>query len=94
MNTKPMFLYIQIGKVNAVFYLDCEEYYCTQRLLHRGQKTDRIDDNLGAISKRITFFKDNTLPVVKYYDDMGRVFVVRSTIKIFFIATFRLCNWG
>ncbi|XP_063423864.1 adenylate kinase isoenzyme 5-like isoform X3 [Mytilus trossulus] len=76
-----------IGKVNAVFYLDCEEYYCTQRLLHRGQKTDRIDDNLGAISKRITFFKDNTLPVVKYYDDMGRVFVVngdRDTKEIAF----------
>ncbi|XP_052093470.1 adenylate kinase isoenzyme 5-like isoform X2 [Mytilus californianus] len=76
-----------IGKVNAVFYLDCEEYYCTQRLLHRGQKTDRIDDNLGAISKRITFFKDNTLPVVKYYDDLGRVFVVdgdRDTKEIAF----------
>ncbi|XP_076090777.1 uncharacterized protein LOC143062851 isoform X3 [Mytilus galloprovincialis] len=76
-----------IGKVNAVFFLDCEEYYCTQRLLQRGQKTDRIDDNLGAISKRITFFKDNTLPVVKYYDDMGRVFVVngdRDTKEIAF----------
>ncbi|CAG2215723.1 AK [Mytilus edulis] len=76
-----------IGKVTAVFYLDCEEYYCTQRLLNRGKKTDRIDDNLGAISKRITFFKDNTLPVVKYYDDMGRVFVVngdRDTKEIAF----------
>ncbi|CAC5417371.1 adk [Mytilus coruscus] len=76
-----------IGRVNAVFYLDCEEYYCTQRLLHRGQKTDRIDDNLGAISKRITFFKDNTLPVVKYYDDLGRVFVIngdRDTKEIAF----------
>lgn len=62
--------------------MDCEEYYCTQRLLRRGQKTDRIDDNLGAISKRITFFKDNTLPVIKYYDDMGRLFVVSSTTII------------
>jgi adenylate kinase family enzyme len=75
-----LFLYIcsQIGRVDVIFYLDCEEYYCTQRLLHRGKQTDRIDDNLGAISRRITFFKDQTLPVVKFYDDLGRVFVVST----------------
>ena len=67
-----------IGRVDVIFYLDCEEYYCTQRLLHRGKQTDRIDDNLGAISRRITFFKDQTLPVVKFYDDLGRVFVING----------------
>lgn len=56
--------------------LDCEEYYMQRRLLDRGKATQRIDDNLNAIQNRISFFKNNTLPVFKHYDDQGKLVVV------------------
>ncbi|KAK3088078.1 hypothetical protein FSP39_014403 [Pinctada imbricata] len=67
-----------VGRVNMVFLIDCEEYYCTQRLLKRGKDKGKIDDNLSAIQNRIGFFKENTLPVVKYYDDCGKVAVIEG----------------
>ena len=60
--------------------IDCDEYYCTQRLLKRGQEKGKIDDNLAAISKRISFFKENTLPVCKYFDDLGKLAVVSFSV--------------
>ncbi|KAL3872034.1 hypothetical protein ACJMK2_040003 [Sinanodonta woodiana] len=65
-----------VGRVDFVFLLDCDEYYCTQRLLSRGNKNGHLEDNLAAISRRISFFKNNTLPVIKHYDDMGKVVVL------------------
>ena len=56
--------------------LDCEEYYMEGRLLDRGKATQRIDDNLNAIQNSISFFKNNTLPVFKHYDDQGKLVVV------------------
>ena len=62
--------------------LDCEEYYLQQRLIDRGKASERVDDNLTAIQNRITFFKNNTLPVYKYLDDLGKLVVV-SLYQIF-----------
>ncbi|XP_048773176.2 adenylate kinase isoenzyme 5-like [Ostrea edulis] len=66
----------EIGRLDLAMMIDCEEYYCTQRLLKRGAEKGKIDDNLAAISKRISFFKENTLPVCKYFDDLGKLAVV------------------
>lgn len=66
----------QIGGLNFMLMLDCEEYYMQRRLLDRGKATQRIDDNLNAIQNRISFFKNNTLPVFKHYDDQGKLVVV------------------
>nr|XP_022325280.1 adenylate kinase isoenzyme 5-like isoform X1 [Crassostrea virginica] len=66
----------EIGRLDLAMLIDCDEYYCTQRLLKRGQEKGKIDDNLAAISKRISFFKENTLPVCKYFDDLGKLAVV------------------
>lgn len=69
-------VYFQIGGLNFMLMLDCEEYYMQRRLLDRGKATQRIDDNLNAIQNRISFFKNNTLPVFKHYDDQGKLVVV------------------
>ncbi|XP_062593112.1 adenylate kinase isoenzyme 5-like [Saccostrea cucullata] len=66
----------EIGRLDLAMLIDCDEYYCTQRLLKRGAEKGKIDDNLAAISKRISFFKENTLPVCKYFDDLGKLVVV------------------
>ncbi|KAL5011338.1 hypothetical protein ScPMuIL_009889 [Solemya velum] len=65
-----------VGRVDLVFLLDCEEYYCTQRLLRRGAETGRPDDNIHAIAKRLASFKKNVLPVAKYYEDKGCLVVL------------------
>lgn len=62
-----------IGGLNFVLLIDCEEYYMQKRLMDRGQATERIDDNLSAIASRINFFRNNTLPVLKHYDDSGKL---------------------
>jgi len=57
---------------------DCEEYFMQTRLLKRGRDSGRIDDNPSAIANRLNFYKFNTLPVMKYYDDLGKLVVVSS----------------
>ncbi|XP_046330687.2 uncharacterized protein LOC124114162 [Haliotis rufescens] len=76
-----------VGGLSFVVLLDCEEYYLQERLINRGADSGRPDDNLGAIGKRISFFKDNTLPVLKYFDDQGKLVVVmgdRDEDDVFF----------
>ena len=46
------------------------------RLMKRGRESGRIDDNITAISNRINFYKYNTLPVLKYYENIGKLVVV------------------
>lgn len=53
-----------------------------ERLLKRGKDSGRIDDNLNAISSRLTAFRNNTLPVLKHYDDEGKLVVVSLTTPV------------
>lgn len=76
----------EIGRLDLAILIDCDEYYCTQRLLRRGKEKGKIDDNLAAISNRISFFKENTLPVCKYFDDLGKLVVVDGDRDILDIA--------
>ena len=67
---------MQVGRVDLVFMLDCEEQYLQQRLLGRGHETGRVDDNINAVAARISFFKEHTLPAIKHFDDAGKLVVV------------------
>jgi adenylate kinase family enzyme len=49
-----------------------------KRLLDRGNASGRIDDNLNAIQNRLTFFKNNSLPILKHYDDQGKLVAVST----------------
>ena len=73
-----MHFILQIGRVDLAFVLDCEEHFLQQRLLLRGKDTGRADDNAHAIASRITAFKQNTLPAIKYWDDKGKLVIVSS----------------
>ncbi|KAK2151184.1 hypothetical protein LSH36_373g02088 [Paralvinella palmiformis] len=76
-----------LGDVDLVFVLDCEEAYLQQRLLQRGHHTGRVDDNMKAIANRIIFFKEHTLPVIKHFDDQGKVVIIdgdRDVDEIFY----------
>ncbi|KAK3781305.1 hypothetical protein RRG08_018933 [Elysia crispata] len=65
-----------ISRVDAVFLLDCEEDKLTSAVLERGQLTGRLDDAPSALARRMATFKDKTLPVLKYFDDAGKLFIV------------------
>lgn len=52
-----------------------------KRLLDRGNASGRIDDNLNAIQSRLTFFKNNTLPILKHLDDQGKLVAVSIRFK-------------
>ncbi|OXB71296.1 UNVERIFIED_CONTAM: hypothetical protein H355_016233 [Colinus virginianus] len=54
-------------------YLDCPEGTLEQRLLLRGQKSQRSDDNATAIRKRMVIFKEETLPIVRYFEKQHKV---------------------
>ncbi|XP_060070278.1 adenylate kinase isoenzyme 5-like isoform X2 [Ylistrum balloti] len=76
-----------IGGLNFVLLVDCDEYYMQKRLVDRGKEKDRIDDNLNAISSRICFFRNNTLPILKHFDDNGKLVVLhgdRDSQALFF----------
>ncbi|KAK7474074.1 hypothetical protein BaRGS_00034680, partial [Batillaria attramentaria] len=67
-----------VGRVDAVFLLDCEEETLSQQLLERGKDTGRVDNNVNTIAKRIQAYKDKTLPVLKHYDDMEKLFILEG----------------
>ena len=60
---------------------DCEEYYMQNRLIKRGKESGRIDDNISAIAKKLHYYKHNTLPIMKYYDDNDKLVVVSTYLK-------------
>ncbi|XP_074653919.1 adenylate kinase isoenzyme 5-like [Tubulanus polymorphus] len=65
-----------VGGMNLAVILDVEEITMIRRLLERGHLNDRGDDNINAIKHRIKNFKDNILPLVKYYDDIGQLSII------------------
>ncbi|GFN85255.1 adenylate kinase isoenzyme 5 [Plakobranchus ocellatus] len=65
-----------ISRVDAVFLLDCEEDKLTTAVLERGKLTGRLDDAPSALARRMANFKDKTLPVLKHFDDAGKLYIV------------------
>ncbi|PHJ19213.1 ump-cmp kinase [Cystoisospora suis] len=49
-------------------FLDCPEETMEHRLLERGKSSGRADDNAEAIRKRFKTFKEETMPIVRYFE--------------------------
>ena len=56
--------------VDSLFFLDCPESKCEERILKRAALSGRSDDNIVTLKKRFTTFKDITMPVVKYFENI------------------------
>ncbi|KAJ4760207.1 UMP-CMP kinase [Rhynchospora pubera] len=54
-----------------VLFFECLEEEMERRLLGRNQ--GRVDDNIETIRKRFKVFVESSLPVVEYYDSLGKV---------------------
>jgi adenylate kinase len=67
-----------IGRVDAVIIVDCGEKRLRQRLLQRSPHGSRSDENTLAIENRLAVFKNETLPVVKHFDDRGLLTLIEG----------------
>lgn len=54
--------------VRFCLFLECPELVMESRLLERGKSSGRSDDNAQAIRKRFKTFKEETMPIVRYFE--------------------------
>jgi adenylate kinase len=70
------------GIDNRLIYLAVQEHELKDRILgKRAKEEERKDDTEEKVQKRITTFKEKTMPVVKHYLDQNRLRVVVGTGK-------------
>uniref|UniRef100_A0A1I8HDJ6 Adenylate kinase n=2 Tax=Macrostomum lignano TaxID=282301 RepID=A0A1I8HDJ6_9PLAT len=80
-------LYKTVGQPDLTVLLDCEETYMVRRLLARGREQGGLGDNIAAVSKRMSYFKEHTLPVVRHFDLAGKLCIVlgdRDDSEVFY----------
>jgi adenylate kinase len=61
------------AKVDRVILLEVPEQELVQRLLSRAAKEGRADDNAESITKRLQVFKEQTAPLIAFYEGRGIV---------------------
>ncbi|VDN90670.1 unnamed protein product, partial [Brugia pahangi] len=68
----------QIDRLVSVILIDCTEDFCIETIKKRNKEgiLVRTDDNPEVINTRLQMFKQNTLPMLKYFDDKGKLKVV------------------
>ncbi|KAI3412043.1 hypothetical protein GPALN_016256 [Globodera pallida] len=72
----------QLGHIDLALLIDCTEQFCKDVLQKRYQRdkeegAERLDDEESVVRIRLAQFKANTLPMLKYLDDHGKLRVVR-----------------
>lgn len=63
----------QICTPDLVVFLACTNHRLKERLQKRAEQQGRPDDNPKAIDRRLTNFKQNTIPLVKYFQERGHI---------------------
>lgn len=63
----------RICRARFALFLDCSMEVLETRLLSRGETSGRTDDNVESMRKRFASFVDKSMPVVKAYEESGRV---------------------
>lgn len=66
----------------AVLVYDCPEEVLEERILKRGETSGRTDDNSEALRKRFRTFRDETMPVIKYYEHQGNLTTIDGTRSV------------
>ncbi|KAF4614644.1 hypothetical protein D9613_002830 [Agrocybe pediades] len=67
---------------SMVIYFSTTEEVMLGRLLERGKTSGREDDNVESIKKRFRTYKSDTMPVIQYYSEQGKVAEVDSSGSI------------
>lgn len=72
------FLSWQICTPDLVMFLACTNHRLKERLHKRAEQQGRPDDNPKAIDRRLTNFKQNTIPLLKYFQERELIVTVRG----------------
>ena len=67
---------LQICSPDLVVFLACTNQRLKERLEKRAEQQGRPDDNPKATERRLTNFKQNTIPLVKYFQERGLIVTV------------------
>ena len=63
-----------------VLFFDCPIDTCVQRCLNRGAAgSGRSDDNIESVRKRIVTFNEDTLPIIRFYEERNLVKKIDSS---------------
>ena len=62
--------------IYALLTLDVEKEELIKRLIDRGKKTGRSDDELSVIENRIKVYHDQTVPVIEFFRKMDKYYPV------------------
>ena len=54
--------------VDSIFYIECPEEECKNRIIERSKTSGRSDDNLETLAKRFVTFNEITLPVIQNFE--------------------------
>ena len=66
----------QVSPCTALLFFDCPEDILVDRIIKRSQTSGRDDDNLDSIKKRLVTYRNETIPVIDYYEEQGKVFKI------------------
>uniref|UniRef100_A0A8C3TRS2 Adenylate kinase 5 n=1 Tax=Catharus ustulatus TaxID=91951 RepID=A0A8C3TRS2_CATUS len=67
---------------DLVVFLACSSQRLKERLLKRAEQQGRPDDNLKATQRRLMNFKQNAVPLVKYFQEKGLIITVSPLVCI------------
>ena len=59
--------------VPFILFLEANEDAMIERILERAKTSGRDDDNMESLKKRFGVFNNETIPVVEYFDKIGKV---------------------
>lgn len=69
----------QVQRAEFAVYFELPESVMKARLLKRGESSGRADDNQQTILKRFHTFQAESMPVVEYLKDQGRLHTVPAS---------------
>ncbi|THG96826.1 hypothetical protein EW026_g5072 [Hermanssonia centrifuga] len=72
----------EICQSKMVLFFSTTEEEMTKRLLERGKTSGREDDNEESVRKRFRTYKEQTMPVIEYYNKTGKVAEIDASASI------------
>jgi len=70
----------QIAPCSICLYFNATDETMTSRLLSRGETSGRSDDNQETIKLRLKTFHEQTMPVISYYSEAGKLIEIDAEI--------------
>ena len=70
--------------IDKVIEINVKEEILLQRIISRALETNnnRADDNSDVLKNRIQIYNKDTKPVLKFYEDMGKLITVNGMLSI------------